>query len=315
MYVIDEPQGTLYEPGKGSRVVTKYGEIAKVLQYEMGLPCYLNMLPIWRMEEGERKANYEQYVAEFCEILQPKILMWDNYPFASKEGFYAYFYNMNLMREWAKKQQVPFWAFIQAGAQWNDDKKHFDSVRPYFPNEAQFQWNVNTCLAFGAQGIQYFPLIQPEHFTWAESTKWDFRRNGMIGADGKKNQWFDYAKRINKHIRAIDEVLMHSVHQGIIATSKKAKEDVRLITCEIESQKFNELQSVTGNVMVGCFDYSGKTALYVVNYDMESGQSIIVNFDDSYQMSVYQNAQLSDTKTQSLQLDMAAGEGILIVIE
>ena len=178
---------------------------------------------MWGMDREHRREDYERYVAEFCETLRPKVLMWDNYPFSSTEGLDVYFYNMNLMREYAKRYDIPFWAFIQAGAQWNDEKKHFESETPYFPSKEQFDWNVNTSLAFGAKGIQYFPLIQPEHFAFAgteEVPEWDFNRNGIIGANGQLNSWYYYAQEINAHIRVIDEVLMNSVHQGIIVTGE-----------------------------------------------------------------------------------------------
>ena len=41
---------------------------------------------------------------------------------------------------------------------------------------------------------------------YAESTDFDFERNGIIGAWGNKTQWFYYAKDIQPHIAAIDEV-------------------------------------------------------------------------------------------------------------
>ena len=105
-----------------------------------------------------------------------------------------YFYNLSTYRANANEAGIPLWVFIQAGSQWNDANDRFDSVTPYYPNEKQFDWNINTSLAYGAKGIQYFPLIQPSWFAYAESTDFDFERNGIIGAWGNKTQWFYYAK-------------------------------------------------------------------------------------------------------------------------
>ena len=364
MFLVDEPGTADYQP-HATRTVSRHGELARDLQYDLGLTCYMNMYPMYNIEnvtEEVRKANYEKYVAEFCETLQPKILMWDNYPFGDTVTLDLYFYNMNLMREYSKKLNIPFWAFIQAGAQWNDEEKtYFKSKTPYYPDQEQFNWNVNTCLAFGVQGIQYFPLTQPEHFAWAldseENQTMDYDRNGMIGFDGEENQWYGYAKTINTHIEAIDEVLMNSVHEGIIVNAAEegttgsffseseihsVHDDIGDVTCvlakgvDTESQYgilgssstnvadtkcdtiINGVQiiGVDGETMIGCFDYNGKTALYIVNYDMESAQTIRVKFDKSYQMKKIANATESDEYTDILEIkDMAAGEGILIVIE
>lgn len=313
MYIVDEPRTAYYLPTDGTKDIDKFVKLADILQYQLGYDCYLNMFPVWNLPVNQQ--NFIKYVDEFCTTLNPKVVSWDKYPFSTKDDISVYFYIMSLMRDYAKKMHVPFWAAIQAGGQWNDEKKRFDSEVPYYPNEAQLHWNVNTCLAFGAQGLYYFPLMQPKHFAWAESTEWDFKRNGIVGANGVKNEWHEYAKRINRQIRAVDEVLMNSVHQGVITSGVKAKEDVRLTTCILESGQFRELVSVVGEAMIGCFDYCGKTALYVVNYSMEQPQNITLCLNDMHHVKMIQKTESSCMSTQKVMLEMTAGEGVLLVIE
>ena len=157
--------------------------------------------------------------------------------------------------------------------------------------------------------------MQPYQFTLAEEGKWDFERNGILGAMGNQTQWYYYAQEINKHIAAIDEVLMNSVNKGVIVSGEQAKADMSLTTCEIKDGTFHQLKSVTGDAMVGCFNYQGKTALYVVNYSMEHAQKITLTFDGSQNVKMIQNAEESYVKGKALTLDMAAGEGILLVLE
>ncbi len=315
MYLVDEPQATYYSMGDGTRLLSKYEQLADVLHNKLDILTYCNAFPI--NDLGNNKGSYEKYIKEFCDTLQPKVLCWDYYPFDEyREGkMEVYFYNMDLIRRTAEERNIPFWAYIQAGSQWNDSFEQLPSKTPYWPNEFQFNWNVNTSLAFGAQGIQYFPLLQPYQFTLAEAGKWDFERNGILGAMGNKTQWYYYAQEINKHIGAIDEVLMNSVNKGVIVSGEQAKADMSLTTCEIKDGTFNQLKSVTGDAMVGCFNYQGKTALYVVNYDMEHAQKITLTFDGSQNMKMIQNAKESYVKGKALTLDMAAGEGILLVLE
>ena len=316
MYVVDEPTATYYCDGDGSKLIDKYEKIANILQKDLDLLCYMNLLPIVNMEVECRK-NYERYVDEFCDTLQPKVVMWDMYPFDKKrEGkMEVYFYNMDVIRSASKRRGLPFWAFIQAGSQWNDSWERFESEKPYYPNEAQFDWSVNTSLAFGAQGIQYFPLLQPYQFTITKSGKGDFEVNGVIGAMGNKNQWYYYAQTINKHITAIDEVLMNAVNQGVIASGEQAVKDMEFTSCVIESGSFEELQMVTGDALVGCFNYRGKTALYVVNHSFEYAQQITLEFHGVQNIKLIQNAKEAQASGDTLTLDMAAGEGVLIVIQ
>ena len=314
MYVVDEPTATYFCDPDGSRLISKYERASKILQQDLDQLCYINLLPIYNFEP-ETRVNYERYVNEFCDTLQPKVVMWDMYPFdKSREGkMEVYFYNMDVIRKAADERNLPFWAFVQAGSQWNDGWDEFEAIKPYFPNNSQFDWNVNTSLAFGAQGIQYFPLVQPYQFTMTKEG--DYECNGIIGAMGNKTQWYYYAQTINKHIRAIDEVLMNSMHKGVIASGDQAKKDLEFTTCVIESESFNELQSVSGDALVGCFNYQGKTALYVVNHSFEQAQKVKLTFGGVQNLQLIQKSKASDAKTSELILDMAAGEGILIVIQ
>lgn len=315
MYVVDEPTSTCYCDDDGSKLIPKYQRVGEILQNDLNLLCYINLLPVLLIEDYQIK--YEQYVKEFCDILQPKTVMWDYYPFDKyREGrMEIYFYNMDVIRRAATERDIPFWAFVQAGSQWNDGWKKFDSETPYWPNESQFNWNVNTSLAFGAQGIQYFPLVQPIQFTLTTSDEGDYERNGLIGGMCNKTQWYYYAQTINKHIAAIDEVLMNSVHKGIIVTGEQAKADMSMTTCVIENGTFEELKSVSDGAMVGCFNYQGKMALYVVNYDFENAHNITLEFDGVHNFKMIQNAKESETAANELTLNMAAGEGVLIVIQ
>ena len=314
MYVVDEPTATYFCDTDGSRVIAKYERPSKILQQDLEQFCYINLLPIYNFET-ETRVNYERYVNEFCDTLQPKVVMWDMYPFdKSREGkMEVYFYNMDVIRKAADERNLPFWAFVQAGSQWNDGWNEFEVTTPYFPNEGQFNWNVNTSLAFGAQGIQYFPLVQPYQFTMTKEG--DYECNGIIGAMGNKTQWYYYAQTINQHIKAIDEVLMNSMHKGVIASGEQAKKDLEFTTCVIESENFNELQSVSGDALVGCFNYQGKTALYVVNHSFEYAQSVKLTFGSVQTLQLIQKAKETDAKTSEITLDMAPGEGVLIVIQ
>ncbi len=314
--LVDEPTWQPhYNAGDGSRDISLYGHLATILREDLGVKFYNSMYSILQWDDATREA-YKKYVQEIGNVINPYYVTCSFYPFSDWQpgGLPAYFFTLDTMRTQAQSKQVPFWSYIQAGSQWNDEHGRFDSDS-YYPNEAEFNWNINTSLAFGAQGITYFPLIQPYHFAYAESTDWDFQRNGIIGAWGNKTRWYYYAQNISKQIQAIDEVLMNSVSKGVIVNGDKAVEDTGYAECIIKEGTFRELSSVSGDAMVGCFNYNGKSAFYVVNYSMEYAQNIVLDFQGAQNMKVIQGAETNHIKTSELTLDMAAGEGVLVVIE
>lgn len=315
VFMIDEPKTKEYPIGVQPYMTEFPNAVANFKK--MDIPYMCGLLPLYGEYDWDGwQQIYKDYVKEYCEVMKTKELHCDHYPFVSdrEPRLDIYFWNLDVVREYADKYGMVFINTIQAGGQWNDHRAHFDSV-PYYPTEGQFTWNVNTCLAMGAKAIAYFPLIQPYHFAWAESTEYDFSRNGLIGGDGRKNQWYYYAQKVNKQIAAIDEVLLNTTFQGVIAKGEKAKKDLSPTNCVIASENFEELISVKGDTLIGCFKYEGKTALYVVNYDMEKAGQITLSFDGKQHLEVIQNAKETYVDTDSITLEMEAGEGILIVVE
>lgn len=337
IYVVDEPGTDKYKPADGNGMVDDYVTLTNTLK-EMNILTYVNMYPIadttgfWDWGQTD-KGNYTKYVENVNSSLNPSVLMWDYYPFALpkedrskvKIDVAEYFWNMAEIRRQAQDSNKPFWAYVQAGSNWNDEEEYFPT-QVYAPSEEQFYWNMNTSLAFGAQGIQYFPLIQPYHFAYAGNNAadnmWDFERNGLIGAFGNKTQWYDYAQAANAHVGAIDHVLMNSYNDQIIALGNASNNlsvlinDPTMDVTNVASYKKLTGVSAGANVLIGCFDYKGKTALYVVNYDYNAEQNgITLNFDGTSNITKYENATETKTTGSSITLNMAAGEGILLVIE
>lgn len=315
LYVTDEP-GTPYFRGAGQNYVSDFERITTQLK-QLNCPYYVNLYGrlVGTEKDPRAKEVYEQYVKEFTETLKPDYLLVDRYIFDENLGLnrdYLHFQNLESIRKQAEESKIAFWAFVQAGSQWNDAKEYFDS-NGYFPSRGEFFWMTNTILAYGAKGIAYFPLLQPYWFAYAESEPFDFQRNGLIGAMGNRTRWFYYAKDMNEQIRAIDEILMNSVNKGVIASGSDANRGMNKNQYLIEDGSFRELKNVEGDALVGCFNYKGKTALYVVNYDIEYAQKI--NLDLAYECNVeiIQEAKTSRVCGDSIELELAAGDGALVV--
>jgi hypothetical protein len=310
VHVVDEPY--LKDViGDGTRDMDDYVPVFEQLN-ELGIAAGSNLLPRWVFYSDK---DFFTYVDKFLADCPTPYLSFDYYVFDKKRNVKDYFYNLSYYSQKAEEAGVPLWVFVQAGSQWNDTGGSITSTKPYYPDEGQFDWNVNTSLAYGAKGIQYFPIIQPFYFAWAENDTLDLQRNGMIGAWGEKNQWFYYAKDMNLHISAIDEVLMNSANKGVLLSDEQAKADNAKSNRVISGTSWRELSDISGNAMVGCFNYQGKTALYVVNYDMERAQNIGLQFWDTYSFSVVKNGQKTSHTGSAIELPMQAGEGILIIFE
>lgn len=310
VHVTDEPTANLF-----SGVKSVFDGF-----YELGLDgvhAYCNLYPTYGTPidysgKGQRM-TYEEYLEEYYETVRPRFLSYDHYPYEAADNFAQYFRNLSIMRNFAQEREIPFWSFVQAGSQFNDAALPIVS-EPYRPNEGEMLWDINMNLAFGAKGIQYFTFIQPEHFAYAPEDTFDYYRNGLLGAMGNRNEWFFYAQKANRQIMAIDHVLMNSRSMGIVASGEEANQLVGALSDTFQDKKFRELTGVSGNALVGCFDYRGHTALYVVNFDKAEKEKVTLNFSDNYGYDVIQRAQTVGVCGKHLTLTLEAGEGALVVL-
>ena len=162
----------------------------------------------------------------------------------------------------------------------------------------------------------------------------DYKRNGLIAEDGSINVWYSYVKEANTQIVAIEDVIMNAANKGVIPVGGYAARNITeslndLGDASFVIRRYDKLQGVftTGaeyGALVGCFDYQGKTALYVVNYDVLSTQTITLCFDENISADVTQlvkvegkteaktSKQLSSDK--KLEITLGAGEASLVVL-
>ncbi len=301
-YVIDEPGADYYHtPTEYGRNITELEIVSKVLN-QIGVVPSINLLPPITEEDYE---PWNRYVQEYIELCEPQYISYDCYPYISYGNKEVYFYSMDRMQMYAKQYNVPFWSYIQVGDE--------SSPGDYDPDEGEYNWNINTTLAYGVKGIEYYLIIQPYYY--AERNGNDYQLCGLLGAMGNKTQWWYYTKTINEHIAAIDHVLMNSTHKGVIVTGEEANRLAGGLTQTMEGDSWRELKSVEGNAMIGCFNYQGKTALYVVNFEEHYAQHVTLNLRGSYNMSITQNAKTTNVNTNELILDLKAGEGVLVVFD
>lgn len=313
IHVVDEP-GTDSYYSTAERQLGTYAGLAKAANGYCNLNGYINLFPYSPAQliaEGYSSSEYESrygaYLDEYITDTEARLLSYDNYVFATSRPAY-YFTNLRIAREKSLNAGIPFWPYIQVGNNWVLDMG--DDTRTPLTAE-QFMWNVNTCLAYGAKGIQYYPVIQPYFENGSHEG------DGVLDTNGAATDWYEHAAKINTHIAAIDEVLMAAESKAVLAKGYQAQKDTG-----ISATSYGNLESVSLNslnfqgTVIGAFDYQGKDAFYVVNYDMEKEQTITLKFkgSDTYEYRFIQNAITNYGEGNTCELTISAGEAVLVVL-
>lgn len=307
VHAYDEPYPEDLE--KLKKAVRLYQSITPVEK-----PLYFNLFPSYGKfgDDDVRLRNYEKYLDDCCAELEVKMLSYDYYAFKKREYEWGrlklFFDNLSLARAVAKKRGIPFWTFVQAGDAFTCDGAE---GKEEFPTPEMLLWNVNTNLAYGSKAMQYFTFIQPAAQSRSlAAADMNCRVLGMLGADGRKNIWYDAVKRANAVIEQVESYLMNAESLGVMISGEKT---ASLIAGTEKLSSYRELVCVDGTeCVVGCFDYNGSTLLYVVNNDYENSGTVKFNFDDIYAFEVIKGGKSSAYAGREWSIRLSAGEGVLI---
>ena len=265
------------------RRMESYENLSAYLNRFCNLCGNINLLPMIAYLGGEDyREDYDRYLEDYIRICRPKVLSFDYYVFAGnyakEHGREGYFANMAIVREKTLKYGLAFWNFIQIGANSNDAAEDMAPTENTVPSRGQLLWNINTSLAYGARGIEYFTLIQPYYYAYEAGGGYDYGRNGLIGADGTVNKWFADTKYGNAQIAAVDEFLMHCQSREILAAGVNAQKWTGIEKSSSEEAGIAGLScgNLEEGLIAGVFRYGGQTAVYLVNNDTENPQFIAV---------------------------------------
>lgn len=317
LYGRDEPSTALYsyidkswEEFKEARTALNATDLT--LYYNLFPPVGGNQLSY----DTDSGLTYDEYLQGFMDT-DPDYLMFDSYPFleGTDKISGSWFNLLGQIKAKADSKNVPWWGYVQCGGHYPDVSMGHRVV-----HENEMNWNVNTMLCFGAKGIAYFPGFFPPE--WGIQypdifTEQNTNDNSLINKYGTKTPFWYYAEKINEQISAVDHVLMNSAHMGVIIHGE-GPEGCKFTGNTVKTMdSFRILKSVSGDdAIVGCLDYKGGVALYVMNNSItEHRGEVTLNFDDTYEYEVVQRSVSNSLVAKSFTLTLEAGEAVLVIVK
>ncbi len=187
-YLIDEPTATQFEE-IGKTVAYLRKESPGSLAYVNLYPTYATVKQLGVEEQGDKVANYKEYLRQYIETVKPDLLSYDHYHFQQGKDGLDYFLNLGLVRQAALDANLPFMNIIQAS-------KYGPEVRA--PKENELRWLNNTTLAYGGQGISYFVYHVGSFYQ-----KYSDDPGQMMKPDGSPTPQYEAAKQLNPQFATI----------------------------------------------------------------------------------------------------------------
>ena len=326
LHLRDEPSADLF---------LKIGEALKHIEdYNTAngtkLEGFVNLLPgvgshRWTNGQTIKDANgntvtistWSDYVRAYADIADPNFLSFDMYPIQGEAGQieYAYFNFLGYFSTVAKEKGLPMAVCIQVGG----GEPSLSNKRQ--ANTDEMHWNVNTSLAFGAEAMTYFIMVEPPYY--GDDVNADtINSHTAINVNGEPTPYYDAIKAINTNVKAIDHVIVNGTHKGVIFNGTMpntvAPETTTEITAPYDGTQLTKseakLTGITGNALIGVYDYEGKTALYVVNNSITSANTIGLTFTGNYTYEIISEGKTSWATGSSLSLNLAIGRGAMVIV-
>ncbi len=250
---------------------------------------WINLLPNYATPDQLVAESFTQYLDRYVEEVKPQFLSYDFYGIVQEAGATmlrkGFFDNLEEVSKKARKQAIPFWAFVLA--------------TPFGPHptpaEGELRFQVFASLAYGARGIQYFTYWTPENAEGVSS--YTAFKDGPISADGTKTPSLDLIGKVNSEV--------HSLAPALVKLTLESVKHFETIDEELEAfSPGYGIDSLRGSTVITSFfsDRDANWWVLVVNRSFELDGEVTLTLQKPIN-SVYevnkQKGNLEEVKMQA----------------
>lgn len=257
--------------------------------------AYINLFPDYASQEQLGTETYEDYVAQYIQIVRPTFISYDHYAlFEDAPLRKSYFSNMEVIRRLALQNQLPFWNIVLGNS-------HFTYAEPTL---AGLRFQLFTTLAYGGKGISWFTYIAPEVGNY---------RLAPLDQFGKITPTWHYLQNVSLQLEQLAPTLLQLNSQRVYHFGD-LPEGCRPAPA---SAWVKEIRGSHQQFLVGEFTHNLDESRYIllVNKDLKHSSQYQLNLDRSglviERVSPY-NGQLEPLVGEDDWL--APGQGVLIRI-
>lgn len=244
-YIQDEPNAARFE---------RLGAIAAYLKTkDPRHPSYINLFPTYATGEQLGTPTYREHCEAYLKTVRPEFVSYDHYPILPDKLREDYYLNLEIIRNLAVKNGLPFWAFTLS-------VPHLIYPKPTL---GHLRFQVWSDLAYGAKAVQYFTYGSPQ--------SQDFR-TALIDQTGGTTDLWELARQVNGEIRRVEPLLLAwrslAVYHGEPVPNGCLPFPAEGLVTGIEGGPF----------LAGILASDGDEYVVIVNRDYENSRAAVAHF-------------------------------------
>ena len=239
--------------------------------------AYVNLLPIYASLSSLGVYSYEDYIVNFLELSKSPFFSFDFYPFVDNEHRTGYFSNLEIARSISQKLDIPFWGFVMAGV----------NNRYLSTNEAKMRYQVFCNIAYGAQGIQYFPYSVPKGYY-----------SSILDIDYKPTITYEIVRKINEDIHKITKYILGARNHVVFHLGDSKSKDTSSICTLTRFFPIDDIEGKEIRMLSSVFENGRKKYLMLVNEDYEKKREVVIKFKKKINW-VYESKNVVDKEVKT----------------
>lgn len=298
----------------------------------------LNVSKTWS-QYSQYASNPDFYYGSYIENVNPKVLSYDYYPLKGEypslsgghfeqlyySNYYAQVYNEELYG-----YRIPFWNFVQVNGWLSGTANGVITTRAANYNE--LLWQINTALAFGSKGYQYYCYNDYGDISGGgkPSNWWDT----PINIDGTKNKRvYDTVQNVNMQSQSMAKWLLNADFDHLSQVGANPNgETIRqfMFTARDKAMNWSLVNSTGVNHLVSYMQYYANNNEYDYGYDGEiqelyfvcnndikstNNGTITLNFGKRVSGKYIYKGIEHEFKSATLTVKTEAGEGFAVLLD
>lgn len=300
--IADEPGANKFKSlGKACEIMKKA---------EPDVLFYVNLFPVIANGNQLNTASYTEYLDQYIQSFDNGFISYDHYPLLNNGLIDSFLGNMEMLQTAVQKEGEgrEIWTFLQC-IQYGGNHRALQGER-----DTNFQ--VNSSLAFGISGVEWFCFWSPPGFDGATTFG-----DGMFSRDGYKTANYDYVKAANLNAHAIYDVMSHFDWKGVMYKSVHDKYGNLSFLWDSVLERHDVLTKIESDddLLVGVFeDKDGNDGFMAVNVtDPQENvtERIKLTFTGKTKAMVVINGEVSYKALNNgkLIMDLKSGEGAFVI--
>lgn len=296
---------------------------------------YFDMLPKEKREfefsgdlsdiEENRFNRYHFFMDKYIEETNPEMISADSYPYLNiwpevTNPIHRVLYELNgLLSEYKHKYSLEACNYIQVG-EWGSDNMRA-------PTEAEYRLSINVTLAYGLDGIYFFPGCFPN--VWLDPIHEKYKSvGGLLNYKGEPTIYYGYTKKIIKDAQKCAPKMLGYDFKGVFTIgdfvggfngvdTKKLKWGSCIFDGTIPNLMLYKGAildiKTSSQLFCGVFENEEFTNYYFVNNSVVTDVNFSVNIEKEW--NVIRSGILSQGKGKIQINKLPAGDAVLVSIK